>query len=170
MTDEVSESMRLGVLMVVTAALLSSVLSILVLSLRLLNGFGTGVDTIAHNSQNSQIVSLSNQPYVSGPVTYTAVLNSIDSVDVVIIVKKGKAENITWNANNGTVTDPSILVTNSSVAFDGYVYRLGGGSAVARDKLSYLFTECSDKFFKIKVEDGKVKNAFKTIILEEVQR
>lgn len=170
MTDEVSESMRLGVLMVVTAALLSSVLSILVMSIGLLNGFGRGIDNVTSNTQSSQILSLASQPYVSGPIVYTAVLNGIDTIDVVVITKSGKASGLTWNSSAGVVADSSRLVTDSGVSFGGYVYRLGGGGYTAIDKTSYLFTECANKFYKVHVLDGVLKNAFKTVILEEVER
>lgn len=169
MTDEVSESMRLGVLTFIAAALLSSVLTILITAISLLNGFGAGVNEIANNAQNSQILSLTNQPYVSGPVVYTAVLNSIDSIDVVVIAKNGKVSNIIWNKSTGEVTNgDDCLAKNNGVSFDGIVYRLGGGYG-SKDSTSYLFTQCAGKFYKVHVSNGVLKNTLKTVILEEVE-
>lgn len=167
MTDEVSESMRLGVLMVVAAALLCSVLSILVMALGLLNGFGSGIDTITNQGNEAQIISLADQPYVSGPIVYTAVLNSIDSIDVVIIVGNKKSD-VTWNVAQGKVNEEASLIKDTSVGFAGYVYRLSGSGYSAIDKTSYLFTQCSNKFYKVHIQNGTLKSAYRTVILEEV--
>ena len=170
MVDEVSTSMKLGVLMSVTAVFLSSVLVILVLGINLLHGFGSGIDDVTTQSANAQISSLSTEPYVAGPICYTSLLSSINSVDVDIIVKEGKADSVDFNVNNGTIIDPSVLVTESTVGFNGYLYRLGGSGYEFLDETSYLFTQCASKFYKVHVYNGKLKGTFKTIVFEEVDK
>lgn len=86
MTEEVSSNMHISLIVFFTAAYLAVVVNVLVMSLSIYTKFGAKVSDQIVAGQSSVIMSIQNAGLVSAPQAYSALNQSLDSIDTVTYV------------------------------------------------------------------------------------
>jgi hypothetical protein len=84
MTDEVSESMKIAVLISFMAGFVASVLIVTIFSLNLLNNYGANVES-KYNDATSALIDLQNRETCTGPECYKTISDCISCVDTITI-------------------------------------------------------------------------------------
>lgn len=87
MTEEVSVSLKLSVTIIFAAGLLASVLGILIMGLRLLNGYSEDYHRAISQSTGAGISSIVAEGSAPMPIIYSAIDESIHLIDTVILTK-----------------------------------------------------------------------------------
>lgn len=99
MTEEVSSSMHISLIVFFAAAYLAVVVNVLIMSLSLYTKFGTRVADQIVAGQSSVIMSIQNAGVVSAPQVYSALNQSLDSIDEVKYVV-GSNESVIYRFDN----------------------------------------------------------------------
>lgn len=85
MTDEVSTSMHISIVVWMTGALLGVVVGVLIMSLSILRDYTDKYSDAIVNSANAGIVDAVKEEAQPGAIVYSRIENSINSIDVVKI-------------------------------------------------------------------------------------
>lgn len=142
MSDEVSLSIRLGILVVCIAAVVATVANTLIFSLKVFNNYtGKFADNFAE-SPGAVIFDLEKSGEVAMPIIYTSVYNGIGVVNQVVLN--------TWN---GSSYDTEKIYAISPVT----------------EKLDCLYTELTNSFGYVKVTEDAQSSLLNVEITEVVK-
>ena len=125
MTDEISESTKLGALVVFTSGFLTVSICVFVIMNLILNNFSADLGERLTTTSRTAVFNLAGKEFVSGPECYTAISQSLDLVQTVKVAQKG---------------------TNFEDAQPVYHHN---GKVVEMDNLMCLFTRFSSTKFKV---------------------
>ena len=111
MTDEVSSSMHIAVTVWCAGALISIVSGILIMSLALLNNYGTTYSNAIVSTTNSSIFATVQEEPQSGAIIYSKLQNSIDVVASITIKDKKNNSTLLYRYNNVNYQNDIQLMT-----------------------------------------------------------
>ena len=88
MTDEVSQSFHISIIVMCTAALISTVIGISTMSLNIMSNYADKYNQAIGQATESSIYSLVQSGDVPMPVVYTTVTQGVDAIDIVKLTIK----------------------------------------------------------------------------------
>lgn len=139
MSDEVSLSMRLGVLTVCTAGFLGSVAPLVFVGVGMLNQIGNKTVNVFNYSESGMLGGLVTSDHVSGPECYKVCEGSVGALDTVTVKLLNGTEEVVYDARNN-VTD-----------------------------LVYLLTKYTSTYFRFKMDTGFAKGVYVITLEEVVR-
>lgn len=119
MTDEVSLSFRVSILVCFTAGLISAVVAVSTMSLGILNSYNQKYDTAVAQATTSGISDLAVNKQVACPIIYATLAKSIDSIEAVYVGR--------YNSSTGNIDSASLIYQfdnpNTATAIDNRKYK-----------------------------------------------
>ena len=164
MTDDVSMQMKIAVILIATASLISTCVYIYIMMNTVLRDYTGKFDTVVSGSQSTGLVELAKYSSVDGAICYSNVMDAIGSIDSVTFYIKtdthfdGVMKDIrtTKMVNAGYPHNKIVNESVNGVASDYRVFTLY--SYLAEDEnLNVLFSKYATDKFRITLENSSVK-------------
>lgn len=110
MTDEVSVSFHISILVMCTAALLSAVIGISTMSLHLMRNYSFKYNEAINQASEGGIYALAQTGEAPMPVIYTTVSESINTIDK-IVVKDKDGTHVVYKYNDVHTQNITVLLS-----------------------------------------------------------
>lgn len=110
MTDEVSVSFHISILVMCTAALLSAVIGISTMSLNIMRNYSDRYNQAIGSATESGVYALAQNGEAPMPVIYSTLLEGVDTIDRVR-VNDGATSTVVYEYNNINIQNLTILLS-----------------------------------------------------------